>query len=113
MKSEETSKIEQVEHLPENKDDDDEFKNAKKVNIEFEGIKGNRYKINGGEEYGTLEAVNNCRNYSLRKNKFELVEVEVDNDDMKKKKPVEKIIDFFREIDGEVMNVAPYVRDHI
>ena len=90
-KSNVSSSNEQVEHLPENKDDDDELKNANKVNIEFQEINGNKYKMNGGEEYGTLEAVNNCRNYSLRKNKFELVEVEVDNDDMKKKKPVEKI----------------------
>ena len=41
-KSNVISSHEQIEHLPENKDDDDEFKNARKVNIQFEGIKGNR-----------------------------------------------------------------------
>ena len=74
------SSNEWVEHLQENKDD--EFKNAKKVNIKFEGITGNRYKINGGEEYGTLETVNECRNYALRKNNFE--QIKVDNEDMRR-----------------------------
>ena len=52
-KSNVSSSNERVEHLPENKDD--EFKNAKKVKIKFWQIKGNRYEIDAGEEYGTLE----------------------------------------------------------
>ena len=40
----------------------------------FEGITGNRYKINGGEEYGTLETVNECRNYALGRNLSKLKE---------------------------------------
>ena len=48
-----SSSNEQVEHLPENKDD--EFKNAKEVKIKFGRIKGNKYEIDAGEEYGTLK----------------------------------------------------------
>ena len=43
-KSNVISSNERVEHLPENKDD--EFKNAKGVNIKFEAITGKKYNIN-------------------------------------------------------------------
>ena len=60
-----------------------------------------------------METVNECRNYALRRNKFE--QVKGTNEDMKKK-PVEKFIDFFSEIDGEVVKyssvcVGPYIKD--
>ena len=44
---------EQVEHLPEHKDD--ELKKAKEVKIKFGQIKGNKYEIDAREEYGTLK----------------------------------------------------------
>ena len=45
-------------------------------------------------EYGTLKKVNECRNYTLRKTKFKVFEV--DNEDVKKK-PVEQFIHFLKD----------------
>ena len=60
-------------------------------------------KLMEAKEYGTLEKVNKCRNYALRKDKFKVVEVKVE--DMQKK-PVEKIIPFLKKINGEVVKYS-------
>ena len=87
-----SSSNQQLEDLPENKDD--EFKKAKEVKIKFGQIKGNKYEIDACEEYGKLKKVNVCRNYTLRKTKFKVFEV--DNEDVKKK-PVEQFIHFLKD----------------